>query len=344
MSNILDCTIRDGSYATNYQWDSKDLEDIVSALSDIGIKYIEIGNGTGLGAYRNINNALDDDSYIKHTIPFKGLSYIGAFFIPGVGTKEDMLKFRDKGGDFIRIGTNATETEKSIAYIEYGKKIGFKVFCNLMKTYAISEYKLAYRSYDIIKAGVDCIYIVDSAGGMLPSQVASYFKSMKKLYSIELGFHGHNNLLLANANSLTAIENGAEYVDSTLMSLGRGAGNAQTESLVALLQKAKLIDTNLSVSKLADLSQSIISRISNRLAGSSKRDIFIGIANFHDSNLPLVEKYSKQYNVNQEILIEEVSKINVVNPSEELFELAAKKISEGVKEIVFFPKFSHQKY
>jgi isopropylmalate/homocitrate/citramalate synthase len=211
-----------------------------------------------------------------------------------------------------------------------------------MKTYAITEYQLAYRSFDIIKAGVDCIYIVDSAGGMLPAQVASYFKAIKMFYAIDLGFHGHNNLLLANANSLVAIENGAKYVDSTLMSIGRGAGNAQTESLIALLQKANLISSDLSVFELASLSQRIVSRISDKLMGSSKMDIFIGKANFHDSYMPLVEKYSKQYNIIPEILIEEVSKINVVNPSEELFQLAAQKISEGMKDIVFFPKFSHR--
>jgi 4-hydroxy-2-oxovalerate aldolase len=344
MINILDCTIRDGSYAINFQWNLHDLEEIVVTLSDIGIQYIEIGNGTGLGAYRKINNALDDDTYIKHTMRSKGLSKIGAFFIPEIGTKEDMLNFRKEGGDFIRIGTNATETETAIKYIEYAKKIGFTVFHNLMKTYAISKYQLAYRSKDIINAGVDCIYIVDSAGGMLPAQVAAYFKSMKMLYSVDLGFHGHNNLLLANANSLTAIENGATFVDSTLMGLGRGAGNAQTESLVALLQKANLIDNNLSIFRLSDLSQRIISCISDQLTGISKRNIFVGIANFHDSNMPYIEKYSQQYNVTPEKLIEEVSKINIVNPSETLFKFVAQKISEGVAEIVYFPKFSHRNF
>jgi 4-hydroxy 2-oxovalerate aldolase len=149
---------------------------------------------------------------------------------------------------------------------------------------------------------------------------------------------------MANANSLVAIESGATFVDSTLMCLGRGAGNAQTESLAALLQKANLLDEPLDVFRLSDLSQKIISKLANKSIGISKRNIIIGVANFHDSNMPLVEKYSQKYNVDTELLIEEVSKINIINPSEELFELAAQKISDGIKEIVFFPRFSHKNF
>lgn len=344
MIDILDCTIRDGSYATHYYWEASVLKDIVSSLSEIGIRYIEIGNGTGLGAYRNIQGALDDESYYKNTIPYKNQSLIGAFFIPGTGTKEDLLKFKEFGGDFIRIGTNATQTENALEYVRYAKLIGLMVTCNLMKTYVISVYQLAYRCYDLVSAGVDYIYIVDSAGGMLPDQVARYFSAMKLLYGVKLGFHGHNNLMLANANSLIAANNGASLVDASLMCLGRGAGNAQTESLVAILQKSGLMDTSIQVSKLSDLSQRVFSNFKGELSGNSKLEIAIGLANFHDSYFPLAEKFANLYGVETEAVIQKVSCINIVNPTAELFELAAKKIFEGAKNIAYFPKFSHKVY
>ena len=77
MINVLDCTIRDGSYATNYQWENNVLRDIVSTLEKAGIRYIEIGNGTGLGMYRNNSNAKSDDEYFENTIPYKGQAKIG---------------------------------------------------------------------------------------------------------------------------------------------------------------------------------------------------------------------------------------------------------------------------
>lgn len=346
MLEILDCTIRDGSYATNYQWDGDILRKIVSTLSQIGIKYIEIGNGVGLGTHRKIREALDDESYFSHTIPYKGNSLIGAFFIPGTGTKDDLKNFWQAGGRFIRIGSNATEIEKSLDYIEYAKHLGFMVCSNLMKTYAISKYQLAYKSRDLIKAGCDVIYVVDSAGCMLPSTVSDYFKSMREIYQVQLGFHGHNNLQLANANSLAAAEAGATFIDATLSGLGRGAGNAQLESIIAIFQKANLLENNITdVLQLSDFSNEIMSTIAAKeIVPTSKRNIAIGIANFHDSYAPLAEKYASLYNVDTELLIKEVSKINVVNPAEELFELTARKIAEGAKEIIFFPKFSHKNY
>lgn len=342
---IIDCTIRDGSYATNYYWDKSALQTIVSTLSRVGIKYIEIGNGTGLGAYRNIKGALTDDEYFSNTIPFKGDSLIGAFFIPGTGTKDDLAKFKEAGGDFVRIGANATEMEKTYEYIAYAKSLGFKVFGNLMKSYAITTYQLVMYAQGLVELGIDGIYIVDSAGGMLPNQVSALVKAIKSFYDIPVGFHGHNNFLMANANSLAAVESGAEFVDATLGGLGRGAGNAQLESLVAIFQKSGLMDNDLSVLELSDLShQTVGVAYGDLIKGSSKREITEGSSNFHSSYTGLLEKIAKKYGVNPEMLMQEVCKINVINPSEDLFEMAANNILAGKDGSIFAPKFYHKKY
>lgn len=344
MINILDCTIRDGSYATHYQWDNEVLMSLVSGLSSAGVPYIEIGNGTGLGMFRIVNGAKTDQEYFEHTIKYKNNSKIGAFFIPNIGTYDDISNFKKEGGDFIRIGINATEVHKALPYIEYAKKLGLEVFCNLMKTYAISVYQLAFESTPLINAGVDCIYIVDSAGGMTPQQVQEYFSTMHAIYDVHLGFHGHNNLLMANANSYMAIKNGATFVDATLMSLGRGAGNAQIESLVALLQKSKMLCDTIDVSMLCDLSDDIIRKIIMNHETNTKRNIVIGVANFHDSYLSIAEKYAEKYGVDTDRLITEVSKVNMVNPSEDLFNMIASKIVNNAIKDVHYPKFYHKKY
>lgn len=342
MVNVLDCTIRDGSYATQNRWNPQTLQDIVSGLAAFGIRYIEIGNGTGLGAYRKLENATDDDAYFENTIPYKGDSLIGAFFIPGTGTKEDLKHFREAGGDFVRIGANPTDIEKTVEYIEYAKSLGFWVSGNLMKTYAISVYQMARKAHVMVQAGVDCVYIVDSAGGMLPDRVGEYVDALLDLFDIEVGFHGHNNLMMANANSLAAIQHGAKFADSSLMSLGRGAGNAQTEALVAILQRAGYMDNGINVLDLADFGERIISQlIANSPSAMSKRDIAVATAFFHDSYMPLLTKAAEKYHVDPDVLITEVSKVNMINPSQELFDNTAARIAEG-KNAIFFPKFSHK--
>ena len=341
MVNVLDCTIRDGSYVTHNQWEPQILTDIVSGLSSLGIKYIEIGNGTGLGAHRKFKEALSDDTYFENTIPYKGESLIGAFFIPGTGSKEDLVHFRGAGGDFVRIGANPTDIEKTIEYIEYAKSLGFWVTGNLMKTYAISVYQMACKAHVMVKAGVDCIYIVDSAGGMLPDRVGEYVDAILELFDVQVGFHGHNNLMMANANSLAAIQHGATFADASLMSLGRGAGNAQTEALVAVLQRAGYLDKNINVMELADFGERMNAQLLSHHTAMSKRDIVVATAYFHDSYMPSLLKYAEKYQIDPDLLITEVSKINMINPSEELFEITASRIAKGKKSISF-PKFSHK--
>jgi 4-hydroxy-2-oxovalerate aldolase len=342
--NILDCTIRDGSYATNYQWPGTLVSDIISILPKYGIKYIEIGNGTGLGTYRKDESYMADDEYIKCAINDKKDKNvkIGAFYIPSIGTKADLENFRKLGGDFVRIGVNATDTQNAYDSIKYAKSLGFYVFCNLMKTYAITKIQLVEYCEGLMNAGVDCIYIVDSAGGMIPSQVSEYIKAVKSFYDIPVGFHGHNNLSMANANSLAAIEAGAEFVDATLGGLGRGAGNAQLESLIAVLQKSGLYNDDIDVLSLSEFSKNLFLNLNRLSKGNSLRDIVVGMANFHDSYTNILEDIAQKYKVNPEKLLIEVSKINVVDPSKELFESVAQKIADYNEYKFFAPKFYHK--
>ncbi len=336
--NILDCTIRDGGYVTKDMWDEETLRTIVSTLSSVGIKYIEVGTSHGLG-YHSKATVPTDEYYMKACMPCKGNSLLGMFFYPEVGRKEDLEWFRDNGGGFVRVGNNVTEIETTFEYIGYAKSLGLWVSCNLMKTYAVSRYKLVRIAKGVVDAGADCLYLVDSAGGMLPDQVSEYVRAIKEFYSISVGFHGHNNLQLANGNSFAAIGAGADFVDGTLLGLGRGAGNAHTESLVAICQKANLIPNNCNALELADKGEKVVGKFLH--SGNTKREINIGINNFHDSFTDRLEKASEKYGVDSDLLMAEVCKINVINPSEELFDLAAYRLKRGQR-FEYAPAYFHK--
>lgn len=337
--NILDCTLRDGGSATHNHWEEYAVKLLVSGLSAAGIKYIEIGNYTGLGGYRKSEATFTDDDYMRLCVPIKGDALLGMWFVPFIGIKDDLKRFRENGGDFVRIGANANDAKSIFDSIEYAKSLGLFVCCNLMKSYSISKYCLVKQAEGLVRSGADCIYIVDSAGGMLPNQVADYVRAVKEFYEIPIGFHGHNNLLMANANSLAALQAGAEFADATLRGLGRGAGNAQLESLVAICQKARLMPNSFNALELADVAEKVVGNLSHKC--SSKREINVGMVNFHDSYTEVLEKTAAEYHVDPESLMEEVCKFNVIDPSEELFEFAAMRLKEGRK-FEFVPAYSHK--
>jgi len=136
------------------------------------------------------------------------------------------------------IGFEPKKFKQAVPYIEKAKALNMIVSVNFMKSYTESPKTFAQIAKRAWSLGIDYVYLVDSAGGMLPEDIKSY---MEELFSavpeIKVGFHGHNNLGLAIINSLTAIEQGATLIDVSLMGIGRGGGNTYFEQLISILLK-----------------------------------------------------------------------------------------------------------
>jgi 4-hydroxy 2-oxovalerate aldolase len=342
MVEILDCTIRDGSYVIDGQWTKEEVSFLTKELAENGFPYIEVGNGIGLGASRKgVNSICTDEEYVSLAAAVKGKSKIGVFFIPGVGTKEDIDLLVANGGDFIRVGTDVSRSESSKEFIEYALSKGLEVGYNFMKSYVVSPYELCKRAVEVEKYGAQMISLVDSAGGMLPKEVGQYMSLLKECLKVRVGFHGHNNLLIANANNIAAIENGADIIDTTLMGMGRGAGNAQTETMLVILEKMGL-KTGIDPIRASNISKKFISPKTDQLKGSDDLQLVMGYAQFHDAFLNIIMDYAGRFDIDYRILIMEVSKINKENPTKELIETVASQIKEGNKVNVFFPRFFHK--
>ena len=140
MSKIMDVTLRDGSYAVNFQFSTADVKIIGKELDELGYSYIEIGHGMGLGASSPKNGvALNTDwEYLEAAKESVKNSKIGMFCIPGIAKKEDIKKAQELGMDFVRIGTNVDKVKESKEYIEEAKNCGLEVMANYMKSYAMS--------------------------------------------------------------------------------------------------------------------------------------------------------------------------------------------------------------
>lgn len=345
---ILECTLRDGSYSIDFQFNAQETAIISAALENAGIKLIEIGHGTGLNSSNSGKGvaAATDEEYLQAAAETIRHAKWGMFFIPGIGRHQDLDLAAEYGMDFVRIGTNVTEISTAEEYIRHAKDLGLFVSSNLMKTYALPPDTVAQYGTQIEKYGADIICIVDSAGTMLPEDIRRYFNEIQKKVELPLGLHCHDNLALGMANVLTAIDCGAEIVDSTLQGLGRGGGNPVTEILVTVLKK-KGIDLGINEKRLMDISQQLIKPL-KKDSGWDPINISAGYAGFHSSYLPIIKKYSKQYSVDPRELILGLCEIDQVNASEELVERIAKRLSYEESrnsniDIISLPKIVYSK-
>jgi 4-hydroxy-2-oxovalerate aldolase len=235
---IFDVTIRDGSYVVDFQFDQRDVAGLYTLIDRMGFRYIEVGHGFGLNASAVKGSAAaSDDEYLAAAAAGCTTSKFGTFFIPGVGEKEHIHRARTAFGmHFIRIGNDPEKIDRIIPYVEYARELGLEVMANYMKTYAIRPAEMARTAKAVVAAGADTVYVVDSAGGMLPDEVAEYVRALREEVGCKVGFHGHNNLELAIANALAAWRAGCTMLDCSIGGLGRSSGNTRTELIIPVLQ------------------------------------------------------------------------------------------------------------
>ena len=322
---ILDTTLRDGSYTTNFSFSTNDTSTICNELQKAGIEFIEIGHGVGFrGSEKGFGKATQtDEEYLKAAKSVLKKSKVGMFCIPGIAKLEDIDMAGRHEMDFIRIGTDVTKIHESKKFIEKAKDYGMYVAANYMKSYALSPEKFSEKVLLSEQYGADVIYVVDSAGGMFGDELEKYYEEIRKISQISLGFHGHDNLGMAVSNSLLAAELGFDIIDSSLQGLGRSSGNASTEILVAALTK-RGFTTNINFRKILEVGINKILSKTNK--GKMPLDIVAGFTDFHSSYMPHIEKFSREYKVDPISLMIEITKIDKVNLDLIILENIAKKL------------------
>lgn len=333
MINIIENTLRDGSYVIDFQFTKEQTKQVVKELDQMGFKYIEVGHGLGLGAHDNPKcgfSAETDEVYIRKARESAVNAQIVCFFIPGIGSLEDIRAAKSNGLDFIRCGININEFRALMPYAEEAKKLGLTLAINLMKSYAVKSYEFSNVVQEIDSWQLaDVIYLVDSAGCMFPTEVNEYIDRARQKMSTPMGFHGHNNLSLGIANSIQAIQSGATFVDTCVRGMGRSAGNAQTEIFIWALTKLG-IDTGIDLYDLYDFADATILPIMRKQQGLSSDEIHIGVSKFHTSYLEMVEKSVREFNVPTKRLIKSVSDVNCLNPNQQLFDSIARVLFQSL--------------
>ena len=318
--DILEVTLRDGSYLIDFQFTAEDTATIAAALESIGFRWIEVGHGLGLNASQAGKGmaAATDEEYLEAAAQALKKAKWGMFFIPGIGREEDIRLAARYGMSFIRIGTNVTETAQAEPYIALAKELGLIVSYNAMKSYAVSPQEFGVVVAQVHKYGADIACLVDSAGSMDPDSVAAYLRAAKAESALALGYHGHDNLSLAMANTLRAIEEGAVLVDSSLQGMGRSAGNTVTEVLVAILQRRGSMP-HIDLKAAMDVGQGLIQPLLGK-RGIDPMAVTSGLAKFHSSFTGKVQRYARKHDIDVRDLIVRLCQEDQVSAPDELLE------------------------
>jgi 4-hydroxy 2-oxovalerate aldolase len=160
----------------------------------------------------------------------------------------------------------------------------------------------------------------------LPYQVKERIRALKDSLNINVGFHAHNNLSLAMANTLVAIEEGATRIDGSVRCLGAGAGNTQTEVLVAVLDKLS-IKTGIDIYKMMDIAEELVAPILEKPQEITKDSLVLGYAGVYSSFLLHAQKAAQRFGIDSRDVLLELGNRKVVGGQEDMIMDVAAEIS-----------------
>ncbi|MBM3567470.1 MAG: 4-hydroxy-2-oxovalerate aldolase [Alphaproteobacteria bacterium] len=314
--DLLETTLRDGSYVVDFRFTAADTAWLASQLEQAGVNWIEIGHGLGLGASRVYREAAaSDQAYVAAARHALKRAKFGMFCIPGIATLDDLRQARDGGMDFVRIGANLDRTREMEPFIRLARSLGLHVCTNFMKSYTLPPERFAEVARMTEEWGSQMNYLVDSAGGMVPEDVRLYCEELARRTSIPFGFHGHDNVRLATANSLVAVECGALWVDVTLFGVGRGSGNAATELMTGLLQNRYDRLRHFDLNRLMRLAETQAVPLTY-YRHQETLSMSLGLAQVHSSFLDRIVERAKEAKVDPYELIAAVGAIDRVDATD----------------------------
>jgi 4-hydroxy 2-oxovalerate aldolase len=331
---ITEVALRDGSHAIGHQFTKKQVHDVTKALDEAGMPYIEVTHGDGLGgsSIQYGFSKINELELIEEAVSVAKNAKIAVLLLPGIGTIEDMQHAHALGAEMVRVATHVTEADVSAQHLYRAKELGMETVGFLMMNHMASTEKLVEQAKLMESYGADTVYAVDSAGFLLPHQVTERIKALRESIDpkVNIGFHGHNNLSLAMANTIAAIESGATRIDGSVRCLGAGAGNTQTEVLIAVCERLG-IQTGVDLYKMMDLAEDIVSPILKVPQEITRNSLTLGYAGVYSSFALHAQRAAEKFNVDSRDILIELGKRKVVGGQEDMIIDVAAEISQKNK-------------
>ena len=263
----LDCTFRDGGYYNNWFFKKSDIDFYIKNISKTKIKYIEIGfrffnsKNSGLTAYSSDKfiKSLKINNDLKIGVMINATDFILENKLEINRLKEVFPKFNNLA--FIRIAFHNKDLNKVAKITKFFSNKGPKIILNLMQISELNKINILKTLKVINKLNIDAFYIADSFGSLNPGYITNLSKILKRYCKLKLGFHAHDNLSLALKNAQKAIKENFTYIDSTILGMGRGAGNLRTEDIYPYLYE----DDKIGIESLKKIKNKIFKSLKKKI-------------------------------------------------------------------------------
>ncbi|HEY2204724.1 MAG TPA: 4-hydroxy-2-oxovalerate aldolase [Pseudonocardia sp.] len=326
--NLVDTSLRDGMSSVSHRFTPDQVARVCRGLDKAGIRTIEVAHGIGLGASSIQYGiaAASDPEYVAAAVDAVSDADIAVLYVPGIATLDELRAARDAGATTVRVAVHCTEADCAEQPVRWAREQGLRVMCFLMMSHKLSPEKLAEQAGRLDSYGGQVIYVVDSAGALVPRGAAARVAALKAAVGADIGFHAHNNLGVGVANALVAAEEGATYIDGSLRGLGASAGNAQTEVLAAAFERAGF-HTGVDLFPLIDTAENVVAPLMEFPQIVDETALILGYAGVYSTFFHPTKRAARKYGVRERDILMELGRRGVIGGQEDMIIDVAAELS-----------------
>lgn len=317
---ISDPSLRDGNHAVRHQLTADQVRAYCERAEEARIPVVEVGHGNGIGAssLQLGEAAASDAELLGAARAALRNTQLGVHIIPGFATVErDLKPAVDAGVDVFRVAAHCTEADLTERFITFARNAGKTAYGVLMMSHMASPEVLLEEAQKMEAYGAETLVIMDSAGNYLPDDVRRRIAVLVGGLAIPVGFHAHNNLGCAIANSIAAVEVGATMLDGCARGFGAGAGNAQLEVLVPVLHRLGY-ETGIDLYKVLDLATFAEKAIMEVVPIISSTSVVSGLSGVFSGFLQPATRIAEDFDVDVRDVFFELGRRGVVAGQEDL--------------------------